>query len=64
MADAANNPPEVLRKQGLLRAVDNIGPEQHLAVPAAKLWTYFGAELRARFIRPRSQDGGGRSADE
>lgn len=65
MSDAANNPPEILRKQGIQRAVDNIGPQQQLAVPASKLWAYFGPELRARFIRPRApSDADGRTVDD
>lgn len=63
MTDAKNNPPAILRKQGIARAVDNIGSGQQLQVPASVLWAYFGPELRARFIRPPADDGG-RSVDD
>jgi len=59
MADVRDNPPEALRRQGLRRAVDNVGAGQQLQIPASKLWVYFGAELRARFIRPRPVKAGG-----
>lgn len=56
MSDAAldikNNPPESLKRRGILRAVDNIGPDKQLQVPASIIWAYFGSELRAHYLRP------------
>lgn len=64
MSNAKHNPPPILRKQGILRAVDNIGPDQQLQVPASILWAFFGPELRARYIRPRAADDSGSLVDD
>ena len=49
-------PPPCTAKKGITHAVDNIGPGQQLHVPASVIMSFFGDELKARFLVPASKE--------
>ena len=49
-------PPACIAKKGITHATDNIGPDQQLHVPASVLMSFFGDELKARFLVPAPKE--------